>query len=85
MHDREFAQSFIDGSISATQMRRIGLPWSQTLVQRTLVGTGRFFAFDPQMNASVPGGTMLALITLGNMGVKRRRSQRRHAKYPDAV
>jgi hypothetical protein len=32
--------SFLDGSISQQQMKLIGLPWSQALVQRTLIGTG---------------------------------------------
>lgn len=39
-HDRTYVDSFLSGSISAAEMRRIGLPWSEQLVQRTLVGTG---------------------------------------------
>jgi hypothetical protein len=39
-HDRTYVDSFLSGSISAADMRRIGLPWSEQLVQRTLVGTG---------------------------------------------
>lgn len=37
-HERSYVDSFLDGSISAQQMKRIGLPWSQALVQRTLIG-----------------------------------------------
>jgi acetoin utilization deacetylase AcuC-like enzyme len=39
-HDAQYVQSFLDGTISQQQMRSIGLPWSQQLVQRTLIGTG---------------------------------------------
>lgn len=40
VHDPSYVQSFLDGTIAAADMRRIGLPWSQQLVARTLVGTG---------------------------------------------
>lgn len=39
-HDPRYVQAFLDGSIDAAAMRRIGLPWSPALVQRTLVGVG---------------------------------------------
>ena len=39
-HNSEYVDSFLSGSISQQQMRRIGLPWSEKLVQRTLIGTG---------------------------------------------
>jgi hypothetical protein len=39
-HGPEYVDSFLEGSISEQQMRRIGLPWSEKLVRRTLVGTG---------------------------------------------
>ncbi|WIA16516.1 hypothetical protein OEZ85_013194 [Tetradesmus obliquus] len=39
-HDPQYVESFLNGSISQQQMRSIGLPWSQQLVQRTLIGTG---------------------------------------------
>lgn len=40
VHDRHYVDAFLSGSISDREMRRIGLPWSQQLVQRTLIGTG---------------------------------------------
>lgn len=40
VHDPAYVASFLDGSIDAAAMRRIGLPWSQALVRRTLVGVG---------------------------------------------
>ncbi|KAI8469884.1 MAG: Arginase/deacetylase [Monoraphidium minutum] len=39
-HDEAYVRSFLDGSIPAPAMRRIGLPWSAPLVARTLIGTG---------------------------------------------
>ncbi len=39
-HDPEYVSSFLDGSIQAGSMRRIGFPWSQGLVDRTLASAG---------------------------------------------
>jgi acetoin utilization deacetylase AcuC-like enzyme len=39
-HGRAYVASFLDGSIGEREMRRIGLPWSPELVQRTLAGVG---------------------------------------------
>lgn len=39
-HDRAYVDGFLQGTLSPKEMRRIGLPWSQALVQRTLIGTG---------------------------------------------
>jgi hypothetical protein len=40
VHDEGYVRAFLDGSIDPALMRRIGLPWSPTLVRRTLVGAG---------------------------------------------
>ena len=40
VHDEAYVRGFLDGSIDAAAMRRIGLPWSEALVRRTLIGTG---------------------------------------------
>ena len=40
VHDASYVEAFIDGSIAPGKMRQIGLPWSETLVKRTLIGTG---------------------------------------------
>lgn len=40
VHDESYIAAFIDGSIAPSKMREIGLPWSETLVKRTLIGTG---------------------------------------------
>lgn len=39
-HTPDYVDSFLEGRLSASAMRSIGLPWSPALVQRTLVGTG---------------------------------------------
>jgi acetoin utilization deacetylase AcuC-like enzyme len=40
VHEPAYVNAFLDGSIEPAAMRRIGLPWSQQLVRRTLIGTG---------------------------------------------
>lgn len=40
VHDRTYVRDFLSGSISKDEMRRIGLPWSEALVRRTLIGVG---------------------------------------------
>ncbi|KAF8065528.1 hypothetical protein HT031_003129 [Scenedesmus sp. PABB004] len=39
-HDAEYVKAFLAGSLPAAAMRAIGLPWSEALVRRTLIGTG---------------------------------------------
>ena len=39
-HEPQYVASFIDGTIAAPSMRRIGFPWSQGLVDRTLASAG---------------------------------------------
>ncbi len=40
VHDRQYVESFLDGTIDPMCMRRIGFPWSADLVKRTLASTG---------------------------------------------
>lgn len=41
VHDATYVRDFISGKMAETkEMRQIGLPWSKTLVQRTLIGVG---------------------------------------------
>jgi len=39
-HDPEYVSCFLDGTIPPASMRRIGFPWSQGLVDRTLASVG---------------------------------------------
>lgn len=40
VHTPEYVEGFLNGTLSAEKMRQIGLPWSEKLVNRTLIGTG---------------------------------------------
>ncbi len=39
-HDPEYVQAFVEGKLSDAAMRRIGFPWSEGLVKRTLASVG---------------------------------------------
>lgn len=39
-HDPDYVQSFIAGTLPASTMRRVGLPWSDALVKRALASVG---------------------------------------------
>ena len=39
-HDSEYVDAFMGGKLSAQAIRRIGFPWSEALVQRTLAAVG---------------------------------------------
>jgi acetoin utilization deacetylase AcuC-like enzyme len=39
-HDAEYVEQFISGTLPAAAMRRIGFPWSEGLVKRTLASAG---------------------------------------------
>lgn len=43
-HDPQYVADFISGTLSAAAMRRIGFPWSQELVHRTLASVGATLA-----------------------------------------
>jgi acetoin utilization deacetylase AcuC-like enzyme len=40
VHDAEYVRSFLEGTIPEAAMRRIGFPWSEGLVRRTLASAG---------------------------------------------
>ncbi|HYI92916.1 MAG TPA: histone deacetylase [Bryobacteraceae bacterium] len=40
IHERTYVQNFLAGSLDSSVIRRIGFPWSQQLVQRTLASVG---------------------------------------------
>jgi acetoin utilization deacetylase AcuC-like enzyme len=39
-HDRSYVEGFLSGTLAEPVMRRIGFPWSETLVRRTLASVG---------------------------------------------
>lgn len=57
-HDSEYVARFIDGTLSASAMRRIGFPWSQGLVNRTLASTGGTLAATRDALETGFGGTL---------------------------
>ncbi len=61
-HDPEYVSQFIDGTLPASAMRRIGFPWSRGLVQRTLASAGGTLAatcdaLDVGFGGTLAGGT----------------------------
>src|SRR5579872_3596158 len=40
VHDADYVQRFLDGTLTPSAMRRIGFPWSEGLVRRTLASVG---------------------------------------------
>jgi acetoin utilization deacetylase AcuC-like enzyme len=57
-HDADYVRHFLEGSLSAAEMRRIGFPWSEGLVRRTLASVGGTLAAADDALASGFGGTL---------------------------
>ena len=57
-HDPEYVGAFLEGTLSAQAMRRIGFPWSEMLVKRTLASVGGTLAATKEALASGWGGTL---------------------------
>lgn len=61
-HDPQYVEQFVKGALSASAMRRIGFPWSQGLVTRTLASAGATLAatrdaLETGFGGSLAGGT----------------------------
>src|ERR1700756_3663955 len=57
-HDAEYVEAFLQGTLSAGAMRRIGFPWSPGLVRRTLASVGSTLAATREAVATGWGGTL---------------------------
>jgi acetoin utilization deacetylase AcuC-like enzyme len=57
-HDAAYVAQFLDGSLAPQAMRRIGFPWSQGLVQRTLASAGGTLGAVEDALATGLGGTL---------------------------
>ena len=62
VHDRAYVGRVLSGTLSADEVRRIGFPWSEGLVRRSLVSTGAAVdaaaaALSDGVAASLAGGT----------------------------
>jgi acetoin utilization deacetylase AcuC-like enzyme len=61
-HDPGYVQGFLSGTLDAAQLRRIGFPWSEALVRRTLASVGGTLcaagdAIGQEFGGNLAGGT----------------------------
>ncbi len=57
-HDSEYVDAFVSGTLSAQAIRRIGFPWSEGLVKRTLASVGGTLAATKEALANGWGGNL---------------------------
>ena len=62
VHTEEYVEGFLRGALSAAAVRRIGFPWSEGLVKRTLTSLGGTLAAAEDAlaygwGANLAGGT----------------------------
>ena len=62
VHDAQYVRDFVSGVLPPSVVRRIGFPWSQQLVQRTLASVGGTLAatqiaLDQGFGGTLAGGT----------------------------
>jgi acetoin utilization deacetylase AcuC-like enzyme len=57
-HNRSYVESFVNGTIDPRVMRRIGFPWSEGLVRRTLASAGSTLAATHDAIETGFGGTL---------------------------
>ncbi len=57
-HDSEYVGRFLAGSLSAQEMRRIGFPWSEQLVRRTMASVGGTLSATEEALSTGWGGTL---------------------------
>ncbi|HXB70201.1 MAG TPA: histone deacetylase [Candidatus Acidoferrales bacterium] len=57
-HDAGYIRQFLDGTLDARTMRRIGFPWSEALTRRTLASVGGTLAAATDALASGFGGNL---------------------------
>lgn len=70
-HDPDYVRRFVSGAIEPQAMRRIGFPWSEGLVQRTLASVGATLracqdALDLGWGGTLAGGTHHAFFGEGS-------------------
>ncbi|MBA3913946.1 MAG: histone deacetylase [Acidobacteriales bacterium] len=58
VHGAEYVDGFLNGTLSASAIRRIGFPWSDGLVQRTLASVGGTVAASRNALLQGWGGTL---------------------------
>jgi acetoin utilization deacetylase AcuC-like enzyme len=70
-HDPAYVAAYLSGDLPAAAMRRIGFPWSERLVQRTLTAVGSTLlaadlALEHGLACSTAGGTHHAYFDFGS-------------------
>ena len=70
-HDRSYVEAFVAGTIDRLAMRRIGFPWSEGLVRRTLASAGGTLAatacaLETGIGGTLAGGTHHAFRSEGS-------------------
>jgi acetoin utilization deacetylase AcuC-like enzyme len=70
-HDRTYVESFVRGTMDPRVMRRIGFPWSEELVRRTLASAGgtlaaTAYALETGIGGTLAGGTHHAFRSEGS-------------------
>lgn len=58
VHEAAYVRQFVNGELPAAAMRKIGFPWSEALVKRTLASVGGTLAATEEALAHGWGGTM---------------------------
>src|SRR5689334_14029828 len=58
VHDPAYVSGFLEGSLDPRVMRRIGFPWSEGLVKRTLASVGGTLAATREAMANGWGGNL---------------------------
>src|SRR5579872_2937328 len=58
VHEREYVRQFVHGELPASAMRKIGFPWSEALVKRTLASVGGTLAATEEALKHGWGGTL---------------------------
>lgn len=57
-HDSEYVSAFLEGTLSVQAIRRIGFPWSDALVKRTMASVGGTLAATKEALVSRWGGSL---------------------------
>jgi acetoin utilization deacetylase AcuC-like enzyme len=57
-HEREYVEAFLSGTLSPQAIRRIGFPWSEGLLKRTLASVGGTLAATKEALANCWGGNL---------------------------
>lgn len=58
VHDREYVERFLGGTVPEAAMRRIGFPWSESMMKRTLCSVGGTLAATEDAVARGFGGVL---------------------------